>query len=161
MNPIVTINKDVSGADYTSLVATACERYSQFSLVWRDQLSFDPSARSIQHELRRFQITRSRTSHWPGTQLIGTRADVIRYSIGAARTGVLSRSGSLFGWRSPDFPEDLCFYSADGSCTIATVSHEQTAWFFERDWHSLLPASAAPQIEQIPDADLQLLQPNA
>jgi hypothetical protein len=157
--PVVTITKDISDADYSDLLGTACQRYAQFSLVWRNRLSFDSSARDIQHELQRFEVARVRRSHWPGTRLIGTHAVIIRYSINAAQTGVLSRPNSLFGWRSPQLPEDLCFYAADGSCAIVSVTHEQRAWFFDEDWLSLLPASSGATLEQPSDDDLQLLQP--
>lgn len=158
---MITIIKDVSGVDYASLIATACKRYPQFSLVWRDQLSFEPSARSIQQELRGFQLARSRTSRWPGTRLLGSRADVIRYSIDAARTGVLSRSRSLFGWCAPQLPEDLCFYKSDGSSAIVTVAHEHQAWFFDDDWLTLLPATAGARHEHLSHDGLLFLQPNA
>jgi len=111
-------------------------------------LDFDTPALNIKSELKRFQLSRARTDSWPGTTLIGHKADVITYSIAAAATGVLTRPGSLFGWLAPRFPEDLAFYAADGTCTVETIAHERDARFREDDWLQLLPASAKPVLEK-------------
>ena len=161
MRSVVTITKDIGRSDYVALIETACERYPEFSVVWREQLHFDPSAQALQHELRRFQVSRSRTDHWPGTRIVGSRGDVIRYTSRAAATGVLVRPRSLFGWLAPRFPEDLCFYADDGSCAIISVSHERGAWFCNHEWLRLLPKSADPEIERLSDESLHLLQPMA
>ena len=144
---MITIFRDISGADYTEFLAECCRRYHLFSIVWRDQLNFDRMALDLKTELRRFQISRVHTDSWPGTQLIGHQADVITYSIKAAATGVLKRPGSIFSWLAPHYPEDLTFYGANGECTISTVAHEREARFYDDDWLSFLPASAKPVYE--------------
>ena len=39
---------------------------------------------------------------------------------------------SLFDWRYPDFPEDICFYK-EGKCYMETVAHEQWCFFYSAD----------------------------
>ena len=39
---------------------------------------------------------------------------------------------SLYDWRYPDFPEDICFYK-DGKCFMETVAHEQLCFFYFAD----------------------------
>ena len=143
---MVSISKDIRGSDYAKLIAEACRRYARFSLVWRDQLEFDAAALSLKKELKRFETSRAHTDTWPGTRLIGHKADVITYSIAAAATGVLLRPGSLFGWLTPRFPEDLAFYTADGSCAIETIAHESDAIFHDDDLLPLLPPGAKPKL---------------
>ena len=161
MRHVVSITGDVTGESYRSFIAEARQRYVSFSLVWRDQLSFDASARAVQQEIQRFEVRRSHCDRWPGTRLLGTKALVVHYSMDAAETGILGRSGSLFGWRSPRLPEDLCFYDATGSCVVVTVAHEQTAWFYELDWFSLLPREASAEMGAISKHAADLLQPDS
>jgi hypothetical protein len=145
---VIRVTHDIRGADYKAVVARACERYTSFSLVWRDEFTFAPSALDIQRELQPFQITREHTDQWPGTELLGHKALVIRYSTRACSTGVLERAKSLFGWLPTELPEDIAFYRADDSCAIVTISHEQDAIFYDDDWMQLLPASAKPEVEE-------------
>ena len=39
---------------------------------------------------------------------------------------------SLYDWRYPGFPEDICFYK-DGKCFMETVAHEQLSFFYFTD----------------------------
>jgi hypothetical protein len=147
---VIRVTNDILGGDYERVIANACERYDSFSLVWRDQFEFTKSALSIQSELEPFQIAREHTIKWPGTEIYGSRAWVIWYRVSAAKTGVLLRAKSLFGWRAGELPEDLAFYRADGTCSILTITHENEAIFYDNDWQKLIPSSAQPELEPDP-----------
>ena len=106
--------------------------HAEFSLVWRDQLHFNEKATRVRTDLAALEVNVKRTVRWPGTRLLKGAgvATVVRYRCSPAALPVLNRPGRLFGWVTPDFPEDLSFYAADGSCTFASISHEGEAWVF-------------------------------
>ena len=59
------------------------------------------------------------------------RADVITYRFEEPAMEVLERPGSLFGWLSPSYPEDLAFFGRDKKCAFASVSHEGDAYILD------------------------------
>jgi hypothetical protein len=117
---------------YLQLLAFAESRATTFSLVWREQLSFDPSAESIEASLRPFLEREVRTSEWPGTQIIGHFAIVRFYRLTPVSAEVLALASGLYAWVAPQLPEDLAFYAADGRCWLGSVAHEQDS-FVDRD----------------------------
>jgi hypothetical protein len=55
---------------------------------------------------------------------------------------------SLYQWRYPDLPEDLCLLRSDETSWLVTVAHEDIGYFelFEDEWLRLqknLPGLAA------------------
>ena len=117
-----------AGATYRELVAFAEAFSGSFSLVWRDQLSFDASAAALKGVLRPFMIRQTRSSDWPGTTLIRHSAMVrtYRWSPDSART--LAAADRLFAWHAPARPEDLAFYAPDGRCWLGSIAHEREAF---------------------------------
>ena len=107
MHKAFTVTKDIAGEDYSKFLRLASERFPTFMLVWRDQFSFKPTARTIRRELQPLQFQHRRSSRWPGNIMFGHKGDVITYRFGERALTVLERPGSLFGWLQPTFPEDL------------------------------------------------------
>ena len=116
---------------YRALLAHALDRASHFSLVWREQLSFQHSADLVATSLTPFLADERVTDEWPGTQLFGSSALVRRYVLSAASLEILQQPGRLFAWLAPSLPEDLAFYLPSGSCWLGSVSHERYAWINE------------------------------
>ena len=125
---IYRIARDVSGEPYKLLLEAVLDEASTFSLVWRDQLSFAPSAAAIRTSLRGLQVRQVKSDRWPGTILVGHHASVVTYRADREALHTLLQPGSLFGWRSPAYPEDLSFATENGSVCLATVSHEATGF---------------------------------
>jgi hypothetical protein len=98
-----------------------------FSLVWRDQLPFGPSAQAIELELSPYLLREERTSEWPGTQLLRHEAIVRHYKLCKESIRVLLKSTRLYAWLSPDLPEDLTFYMPDGIPWLTSIAHENDA----------------------------------
>ena len=117
-----------AGATYRQLVAFAEAFSGSFSLVWRDQLSFDPSAADLKDVLRPFMIRQTRSSEWPGTTLIGHSAMVRTYRWSPDSAGTLAAADRLFAWHAPARPEDLAFYTPDGRCWLGSIAHESEAF---------------------------------
>ena len=125
------------GKTYIDLLNFAVSRCESFSLVWRDQLEFAPSAYEIEHALKPFLVSNIRTDEWPGTKLIGHEAIVRRYRLTNESVELLHVAEGLYDWLQPNLPEDLVFYSSGDVVWLTTISHEHEAWFEDE---SLLPA---------------------
>lgn len=124
--------RDVTDDAYDVLLRTLVEAGGTFGLVWRDQLNASDSVLAVRSDLQLLEVRRRRVGRWPGTQLIGHRALIITYRSEASAFEVLRRPRSLFGWRAPDFPEDLWFTSDSGQLLLATVAHESHGWIFSK-----------------------------
>ena len=156
-----SFDTDIAGDEYQRFIDAMLATQAQFSLVWRDRLTFSERASRPRRELTHLQVEVDRTLRWPGTVLMknGTSmATVVRYRCHESAREILLSPGSLFSWTTPHFPEDLAFYDADGTCSLASVAHEKDAYV-------LTPAMVAevePYIRLYPmdvdEARLALLQ---
>jgi hypothetical protein len=68
--------------------------------------------------------------------LLGHEAIVRRYRVSDESVKLLYVAGSLYSWLQPQLPEDLAFYSMGDVGWLASISHEDRAWFLDE---SLLP----------------------
>lgn len=125
---VFRITRDVMGEAYKLLLEAALREATTFSLVWRDQLQFAPSAAAVRTALRGLQLRHVKRDRWPGTILVGHYASVVTYRAAPEALPTLLEPGSLFAWQSPAYPEDLSFSIDPGSVCLATVSHEADAW---------------------------------
>ncbi|MGI8898266.1 MAG: hypothetical protein ACR2IB_07715 [Pyrinomonadaceae bacterium] len=137
MKPVFDIEAEPKGKTYIDLLNFASSRCESFSLVWRDQFEFEPSAYEIKHALKPFLVSNIRTDEWPGTKLFAHDAIVRRYRVADESIELLHASGGLYSWLQPNLPEDLAFYTSGDVVWLATISHEHEAWFLDE---SLLPA---------------------
>jgi hypothetical protein len=147
---MIQIVREPRGRIYRALLAHAIGRTSHFSLVWRQQLTFHPTADQYEAALRPFLCEETLTDRWPGTQLLDSLAAVRRYLITADSIRMLEPPGRLFAWLAPSLPEDLAFYLPSGSCWLGSISHERDAWLNE-------PAEFVPALLQaIPGLSIRL-----
>lgn len=135
----LSIEKDIAGDDYERFIEKAFDRFAFFSLVWRSQLTSEESARVIRPELRPYQVRHRRTNRWPGTEVGGSKADLLIYRCDSRAIRILMRPGSLFSWCAPKFPEDLAFYGADRRCAVASVAHERDGRILDLEFGHSLP----------------------
>ena len=152
MKPIFDIVAEPAGPAYINLLNFAASRCESFSLVWRKQFKFEPSAYDIKHALKPFLISNVRTDEWPGTKLIGHEAIVRRYRVTDESVGLLYPAGRLYAWHEPHLPEDLAFYSSGGGAWLASISHDEIAWFLDE---ALLPAEIYAYVPDIKIKDHQ------
>jgi len=126
-----SIISEPSGSIYLALLRFAEHSESLFSLAWRHQLHFADSASAIEVALRPFLQNETETSEWPGTKLSGSLAIIRTYYARAGATDLLASAGQLYAWQAPNRPEDLTFYTADGRCWLASISHERDAFLMQ------------------------------
>lgn len=141
------LTRDVTGAVYRQLLEAALEEASTFSLVWRDQLTFAPSAAAVRQTLRGLQLREAKRDRWPGTILAGHYASVVTYRAAAEALPTLLEPGSLFAWRAPAYPEDLSFSTERGAVCLATIAHEANAWILS----SSLASAVANRVTLVPE----------
>ena len=128
-NPTITLTSDITGEAYLSLLDVARRTQSLIGLVWREQLTFSPSARQVAVELEPSLVEERLTDEWPGTRLFGSHAWYRLYRCDEHSIPVLARVGRLFGWRAPDHPEDPSFHLSTGELWLTTISHESQGRF--------------------------------
>ena len=141
MPDLITILEEPTGATYEALLHFALSRDSLFSLVWRDQLSFDTAARAVATTLEPDLIVSSRTGAWPGTQLSDTLATVNFYRFSSRSLPVLSCVSGVYAWKSPAMPEDLAFYTSDQVPWFGSIAHEADSLCLRPDAVSLTSVS--------------------
>jgi hypothetical protein len=153
-------NTDIYGEAYPEFLSAMLGTNSRFSLVWRDQLHFNEKASRIREQLQGLEVAAVRTVRWPGTLLMkgaGT-ATVVLYRCSNRATDVLRKPRRLFGWLTPNYPEDLAFYGSDGSCALATVSHEGEAFVLSDEAFAVVRHFVEPEVEQIDDEGLSVVR---
>jgi hypothetical protein len=101
------------------------------------------------------RLDRQRTNHWPGTQLIGHEATVIRYHVSPAVLPLLLATDDPFAWLSPALPEDLFFGSAN-QLAFASVAHERDAWLLKRRYARLIGQDLTLTRERLTTRDFRL-----
>ncbi len=122
------IFEEPAGEVYRALLDVLAGIASSFSLVWRDQLTFDDDAESVRVALAPVLIGEDHIEEWPGTKLLGHRAWVRRYRVEAMSIDFLKQAPSLFSWIRPSRPEDLALYDESGECILGSIAHERDAW---------------------------------
>jgi len=131
MEPVIDIAAEPRGQTYIDLLNFAASRCESFSLAWREQFRFEPSAHQIANSLEPFLISNVKTDKWLGTNLIGHEAIVRQYRVSDKSIKILCSVSGLYSWLQPTFPEDLAFYSSGKVGWLASVSHEHDAWFLD------------------------------
>jgi hypothetical protein len=147
MKPVFDIVAEPKAQTYIDLVNFAASRCESFSLVWRDQFQFEKAAYEIKHALKPFLVSNVRTDEWPGTKLVGHEAIVRRYRVSDESVKLLQSTTSLYSWLEPNLPEDLAFYASGEVVWLASISHEQKAWFLEESLRTAEIYAHVPKIE--------------
>lgn len=121
----------LSGGPYRALIDCAIDRIFNVGLVVRVQLPQSDRLLSVVERLEPGLLTREHVYAWPGTRLAGSTggADLLVYSPAPSVGEVLkSEADSLWQWRQPEMPEDLCFFRPDGRPFFFSVTHERQAF---------------------------------
>ena len=129
-----SIYQDISGTDYQNLInflgtyAAVCQLVSHG----------EPLGQSCKNALNRLVelgADTAKVSEWYGTRLFhGETATLHRFPITPASIEFIStHAKSLFAWRWPDEPEDLCFEASDGTPLLISTAHERYAQLFIGD----------------------------
>jgi hypothetical protein len=117
------------------------------SLVVRDEDDLDQSARRVLFDLLPFLVSSGPASEWPGTQLIGHTATVMKYAFETRMAEVMIESAAtLYDWEEPRMPEDPCLLRQDGSPWLTTIAHERIAYLTLSPEERLALLATIPQL---------------
>ena len=151
---IYSLPASMSREVYESLVTGLLDQEEWFGLVWRST----PKASAISSGLAPLEFERRRTDRWPGTQLIGHQATVVRYRASPEALPHLLSVNSLYDWFGSDLPEDLFFGSNSWQLALVSVAHEREAWLLKRRSASLLGQKITLTRESYSDRDMNLIK---
>ncbi len=129
-----SIHTDLHGKGYRYLITFLAEYASHIQLISHDG-ELSESCRETLCRLRGFNEEVECVNAWPGTQLsLGTTALRHKFSVNKMTVDFISRHVySLFSWRWPKQPEDLCFLASDGTPLLISTAHEQYAQLIVND----------------------------
>jgi hypothetical protein len=118
-------------------------------LVLRPGIGIGAHGQALLAELEPFERARATRGSWPGTVLVGDRAEVRTYSTSATASDTLcSAAAGLYDWVQPNLPEDPCFLRGDGTPLLWTIGHEAAAYL------ELQQDEVASVLERVPDLRL-------
>ncbi len=144
------IVEEPAGRTYADLLALASEVCASFSLVWPDELEFEPHADGIASALSEFLIREERSDRWPGTELLDHEATIRHYRISPEAMHVLQRAPGLYAWLAPDRPEDLAFYTNQGAVWLTSVAHERDGWIDDECMSEAAIHARVPGLKIVP-----------
>ena len=125
---VFTISNDIQGRAYEELICLlgGCAATSQ--LVSHGEPTH-MSCKAALSRLVELGATTEEVSEWHGTKLLcGNTAILHSFPVNKETMRFLaSHVDSLFSWRWPDEPEDLCFLASDGTSLLISTAHEQYA----------------------------------
>ena len=139
------IARPLSGPSYREVIALGAEQRLHGLLVLRDQLPVDTSANDLIQRLDPFRTERG--SSWPGTVLGETAgfATLHHFALTDATVAVLlGVTDTIYNWQQPKLPEDLCILRPDDRTWLASIAHEEEAWFELTEEERALVASRLP-----------------
>ena len=136
------------GLNYMQLIDACCALGTKMSVVVRDPKA--TQGLPIERTLRRLSEFRSGDAlvrEWPGTILLADYARIYWHTVGPGLAECLQELASnLFEWVHPEFPEDVCFYRADDSPILVTISHEKEAYLLLKDADLRVLRARTPQL---------------
>lgn len=127
---IYNLSESLNEEYYRKILKIGLEYCGSFLFVIRPELTIGNSIQEILEELDPFLIKKSKSSKWPGTELMDEKADVYSYNFNYMSYEILNRKANSFSmWNHPDFPEDLCLMRDNSIPWFVSVSHENDGYF--------------------------------
>lgn len=126
---VFTLTNEPTGTVYQQLIETSLHFCTTALVVVRPELELSLRGVSVIRNLEPFLIGKSALTEWPGTLLYRGFAWVSRYNLVSSCARVLEEStDSLYSWRQPDLPEDICLLRPNGDPWLVTISHERDSY---------------------------------
>lgn len=151
---ILNFAREPRGNLYRQILDYALPRCQSVLLVLRPSpaLALCGSGIETMRRLEEFLIEQNEASEWPGTELLsGTKATVFKYKYVEACASILKEAAnSLYSWKEPYLPEDLCFLRPDGEVFLASIAHERDGYFCVSD------EERGSLIETFPELEFQV-----
>jgi len=137
------ITENIMGQRYQHLIDILAKRCNRFAFVENRQLMENEELRlaavdGLLTPIKSQLIERKVQNEWETTTLGENTAFVYYFLLNDTTAQFLKeRSDSLFGWITPELPEDLMFYE-DKQCLLAACSHEGFFWLDKKVWDCFL-----------------------
>jgi hypothetical protein len=127
------------------LIRSAAAFSDTAMVVLRDDLGLSDQGQALLGRLQPYLRETKRGSEWPGTVLFGSEATLLRFTLTEpVLQELVNATEGLYGWRQPDLPEDLALIRADGTASLASISHENDAFLELSDTEYQSLAKAVP-----------------
>jgi len=136
------------GSAYKELIKLCSDYCDRFLLVRRSSVGLSPHGLKLLEQLHPELIAENLSRTWPGTILLGEKAQVLFFRVSESSLQVLEGADSLFAWTQPDLPEDLCFLRSDGTAFMTTIAHERDC-YLELSKEELQDALTRPAVSAI------------
>jgi hypothetical protein len=128
MREVITITHDLYEADYEELLDLLVKHARQFSLAWLKDAEYRESADRIRAALEPYLIMEEERRKTKSTSARESEAVVRYYRVKQEAVDILKNAEHLFSWLSPDYPEELTFYSEGGEDLMWVVVNEDLAY---------------------------------
>ena len=144
------IHRDILGADYQCLIRFLAGRATTCQLILHGE-PMGLSCREALSSLAELGGETKEVSKWHGTSLEhGATATLCSLPVTPESLEfLLTHVQSLFSWRWPQEPEDLCFEASDGTPLLISTAHEQYAQYNEEKRHQHLAEDRAARFIRI------------
>jgi hypothetical protein len=127
---IFDFNQEPQGDLLKSLLVGSAELATTCGLIVQGDFPATQSASRLAAGLSPYAKDPKKVSSWPGTQL-HDEGNAIQYQYVFSQPVahlLFEAADHLYGWVSPDLPEDLHLLRQDGSVLLGSVAHEHDAW---------------------------------
>ena len=114
------------GKCYHRLLDFCAERASTYLLVVTNESMIDNYCRNFINALTTLGGMAFYGNKWPGTTLLyGAKALIIKGELSPSALQLIqNKEDSLFAWKCPSSPEDLCFIDAKEMAVLSSTTHE-------------------------------------
>jgi hypothetical protein len=137
----IYVDKDIKGKQYKQLIDLLSRECNRFAFVEDRRLMEFEKERlayidNLIADIAEHLIERKVQREWETTILSNKDMAYVYYFHlnNITREFLKEHSQSLFGWISPDLPEDLMFYK-HGECVFSACSHEKFFTIEESLWN--------------------------
>ena len=123
------INEDVTGTTYIELIRFLAKRSGYVMFVITISGYMSSHCNLVLKRLTSFDCKKAQVNNWPGTVLLdGSSATAYTVPVSNPLIELISTiNTSLFSWKLPNFPEDICFFRSDNSVIFSSTTHEDFA----------------------------------
>ena len=120
------IDADICGDSYRRLLEYFANRTATYLFAVTNEEIITGACRLIIDELKLFGAITYYDNKWPGTTLLyGGKSLLIKGDLTpAVFQFIKEQRNTLFSWKCPDSPEDLCLIDVEGNALLASTSHE-------------------------------------
>jgi hypothetical protein len=137
---IFNFEQDPTGDIFYGLLDYGITICDKALLVVKIQNHLSNEGKKVLSILEDFLIEKKEMSEWPGTRLFDSVALVYEYVYNVDFVSqIKTYSKSIYDWRQPALPEDLCLIRPDMTPWLVSTTHEHDCYLFmsSREYDSL------------------------